>query len=419
MITLAGLLRRNRNYRRLWMGQVVSEIGDAFNNVAVFALVMEKTGSGLLVSGAMLSRAIPAVAAGPIAGVVLDRFDRRRIMLASDLVRAVVALGFILTVHRDRPWLLYALSALLMFASPFFTAGRAALLPAIAGDEEIHSANSLTQSTSWATLTAGTLLGGWGADRLGYSAAFVINSVSFLFSARAVWRLAAPGGFRAERGGGDGGLEPWREFREGLAYVAGVPLVLGIAMISFGWALGGGAAQILFALFGTQVFRRGAAGIGDIWGFAGIGLLAGGAIGHLIGRRTDFAGYKRTVTVSYLAHGVAYMLFSQARSFGGALAWILLSRIGMATTTVLNNTQLLRHTADRFRGRVFATMEWIRSSVMIVSMAAAGVASQYVSPKAIGLVAGSLGVATALAWAWADGAGKLVEPDSGNRGSRR
>jgi MFS family permease len=418
MTSLAGLLLRNRNYRHLWMGQVVSEIGDAFNNVAVFALVMEKSGSGLLVSGAMLSRAIPAVAAGPIAGVVLDRFDRRRILLASDLIRAVVAAGFVLTVHQERPWLLYALSALLMFASPFFTAGRAALLPTIANAEEIHSANSLTQSTSWTTLTVGTLLGGWGADRLGYDAAFVINSASFLFSAWAVWRLASPRGFRADRGTAaprvDHRMAPWREFREGLAYVARVPLVLGIAMISFGWALGGGAAQILFALFGTQVFGRGASGIGDIWGFAGVGLIAGGVIGHMAGRRTGFAGYKRTVTVSYLAHGAAYMLFSQAPSFAAALGWMMLSRVGMAVTSVLNNTQLLRHTEDRFRGRVFATMEWIRSSVMIVSMAAAGIASQYVGPRTIGLVAGAFGVLTALVWAWADSAGRLPEPGSGN-----
>lgn len=412
MTSLAGLLRHNRNYRNLWMGQVVSEIGDAFNNVAVFALVMEKTGSGLLVSGAMLSRAIPAVAAGPIAGVVLDRLDRRRIMLASDLIRAVVALGFVLTVHQDRPWLLYLLSALLMFASPFFTAGRAALLPTIANAAEIHAANSLTQSTSWATLTVGTLLGGWGAAQLGYDTAFVLNSVSFVFSAWAVWSLAAPGGFRAIRGDASHAVQPWREFREGLAYVAGVPLMAGIAMISFGWALGGGAAQVLFALFGTQVFGRGAAGIGDIWGFAGVGLIAGGVIGHLVGRRAGFAGYKRTVTLSYLAHGVAYMLFSRAPSFGAALAWMMLSRVGMAVTSVLNNTQLLRHTADPFRGRVFATMEWIRSSVMIVSMAAAGIASQYVGPRTIGLVAGAFGVLTALVWAWADAAGRLPEPGS-------
>src|SRR5215472_3283977 len=107
MPTLRDLLRQNPNYRYTWMAQVVSEIGDYFNNIAVFALVMEKSGSGLVVSGIMLSRAIPAVVAGPIAGVVLDRFDRRSIMIASDLIRAVVALAFIATIHHPRPWLLY------------------------------------------------------------------------------------------------------------------------------------------------------------------------------------------------------------------------------------------------------------------------------------------------------------------------
>ena len=99
MADFIDLLRRNRNYRCTWMGQVVSEVGDYFNNIAVFSLVMQTTGSGLVVSGVMLSRAIPAVMAGPIAGVVLDRFDRKQIMIASDLIRAVVALGFVSTIH--------------------------------------------------------------------------------------------------------------------------------------------------------------------------------------------------------------------------------------------------------------------------------------------------------------------------------
>src|SRR5437879_4162431 len=96
MTTLRALLRQNPNYRYTWVAQVVSEIGDYFNNIAVFALVMEKSGSGLVVTGVMLARAIPAVLAGPVAGVLLDRWDRwdrRRIMIAGDIVRAVSALG--------------------------------------------------------------------------------------------------------------------------------------------------------------------------------------------------------------------------------------------------------------------------------------------------------------------------------------
>jgi MFS family permease len=258
------LLRRNRNYRYTWLGQVVSETGDYFNNIAVFSLVMAATGSGLVVSGVMLSRAIPAVLAGPVAGVTLDRFDRRRIMLASDLVRAVVALAFIITVRHPAAWLLYALSALLMFASPFFTSGRAAILPAIASPAELHTANSLTQTTQWATLTAGTLLAGFAVARLGFAWAFVINALSFVFSAFAVWRLRAPEGFVAARRT-HAILPPWREYIDGLAYIRATPLVFWIGMISVGWATGGGAAQILFALFGEQVFARGAAGIGTIW----------------------------------------------------------------------------------------------------------------------------------------------------------
>ena len=160
---------------------MVSEIGDHFNNIAVFSLALAVTKSGLVVAGIMLARAIPAILAGPLAGVLLDRMDRKRIMIASDLVRAVVALGFIFTVHNPQPWLLYVFSGLLMFASPFFTSGRAAILPAIASDDELHTANSVTQTTQWTTLVIGTLVrrNRGGAVRLsvGLRAEFVLVRV--------------------------------------------------------------------------------------------------------------------------------------------------------------------------------------------------------------------------------------------------
>ncbi len=414
------LLRSNSNYRNTWLGQIVSETGDAFNNIAVFSLAVEATGSGLVVSGIMLARAIPAVLAGPVAGVVLDRFDRRRVMIASDLVRAVFALGFILTVHHPLPWLLYTLSGLLMFASPFFTSGRAAILPSIANAEELHTANSVTQTTQWATQTVGTLLAGVIAAKFGYQWAFLLNSASFLFSAAAIALLRGePGTFRASRirEGGVRVLQGWSEYRQGLAYMRSVPLIFAIAMISVGWATGGGAAQILFTLFGSQVFHRGAHGISMMWGFAGIGLLIGGALGHYVGRSAGFRGYKRAVMISYVVHGATYVIFAEMTNYALALLFVCLSRVGMAVSSVLNYSQLLKHTHDEFRGRVFATLESVRWGVMILSMAAAGICSQYMDPRTIGVAAGILSSLTAVYWAWADWTGRLPEPEKAGGGT--
>ncbi len=407
------LVRENHNYRCAWLGQVVSEAGDAFNNVAVLSLAVEATGSGAVVSGILISRAIPAVLAGPLAGVVLDRFDRRRIMIASDLIRTVLALAFIITISHPRASLLYLFSALLMFASPFFTSGRSAILPAIASPAELHTANSVTQTTQWATLTVGAMAGGFVTAHLGYTWAFAFNAFSFLFSAGSIALLrAAPDAFRAVRDktAASGVVRPWREYREGLSYLSSIPLLFAIAMLSVGWAMGGGAAQMLFPLFGEQVFHRGPSGIGLVWGFAGVGLLIGGAIGHLAGRSLSYRGYKRLITAAYVSHGAAYVIFSLMQQFWLALLFICISRIGMAISSVLNFTQLLRHTRDEFRGRVFATLESIRWAVMMISMAAAGIASRHYGARTIGVAAGILGSFTALYWAWQDLRGRLPEP---------
>lgn len=408
------LLRHNRNYRYTWMGQVVSEIGDNFNNVAVFALAMSLTHSGLVVMGVMLSRAIPAITVGPLAGVLLDRFDRKRIMIASDLMRAVVALGFILAVREHQVWLLYTFSALLMVASPFFTAGRSAILPTIANKEEIHTANSLTQTTQWTNLTIGTFLGAT-IIAIGYEWAFAFNALSFVFSAWAIWHLRAPTGkqFRAENRDltETEVIRPWHEYREGLRYMRSVPLLLAIALLSVGWATGGGAAQILFILFGEVVFNRGAAGIGTIWGCAGLGLLLGGAFANWLGRRLSFEDYKRVVFVDYVVHGGAYILFSRMQRFELALLFILVSRAAMAVNSILNYSYMLKTVSDQYRGRVFSTIETLTWTMMMLSMMGAGIASTRYSPRTIGTVAGLLSSSTAIFWGWANWAGRLPLPE--------
>jgi MFS family permease len=413
MVSFQTLLRTNPNYRYTWIGQVVSEIGDHFNNIAVFSLALANTRSGLVVSGVMISRAVPAVLAGPIAGVLLDRMDRKQIMIASDLLRAVIALGFILTVNRHDTWLLYVLSGLLMFASPFFTSGRSSILPTIANKEELHAANSLTQTTQWTTLTIGTFLAGATVGNWGYERAFIGNALSFLISALCISRLHVPGGsFRARREAITEAevVRPWHEYTEGLRYMRSTPLIFGIGLIGVGWATGGGAAQILFSIFGEIVFNRGPEGIGVIWGSAGIGLLLGGGFAYWLGQRIGFTGYKRMISICYVLHGASYVVFSQMRNFYWALVFIALSRAAVAVSSVLNVNQILTHVSDEFRGRVFSTIESMIWSTMMISMMLAGIASQHYDPRTIGAVAGVLSSTTAIFWGWANWTGRLPEP---------
>ncbi|MCU1257433.1 MAG: major facilitator superfamily 1 [Bryobacterales bacterium] len=392
------------------MGQVVSEIGDHFNSIAVLSLTLHLTGSGLAVGGVMIARVLPSILAGPFAGVLLDRMDRRAIMILSDLARSVIAAAFVLILTHQQHWLLYFLSGLLTFASPFFTSGRSAILPKIASAEELHTANALTQTTAWLTLSIGTMLGGISTMQFGYTSAFYLNALSFLFSAWAIWRVK--GHFRPLAAGthSPGVRAFWNDFTASLKYMHSEPLILAIGLAGVGWASGGGAAQVLFTLFGELVYRRGPAGIGMIWGSAGLGLVAGGVIGHSLGKRLRFEEYKRTVSICFLVHGISYILFAVVPSFAAAIFFIALSRLAMGINNVLNRTMLLTHVPDHFRGRVLTTTDTMTNVVMIFSLSAAGVATEHYSIRTVGAIAGALSASTTIFWAWADLAGKLPEP---------
>lgn len=413
-MTVWNILRHNRNYRYMWLGQIVSDIGDHFNTIAVLSLALHVTGTGAAVGGVMIARALPAILAAPAAGIVLDRLDRRKVMIASDLARAAIALLFVLAPTYQAQWLLFLLSGMLMFASPFFTSGRSAILPKLTNPEELLAANSLTQTTAWVTLTLGTMLGGLSTGHFGYDTAFILNSLSFLFSAFAIWKLRAPAGFfepeRREVQAHDAErLRFWTDFRQSLGYIRRTPLILAILLAGAGWATGGGAAQILFTLFGQMVYQRGPAGTGLIWGFAGVGLVIGGVIGHQFTKKLAYSQYIHGVWINFLIHGLAYVCFSMSELREG-IVFILISRIAMGTNNVQNRAMLLTHVPDALRGRVFSTAEAINNATMMVSMSLASIATLHYSPRSIGFVAGILSTSTALPWAWAAFSGRLPEP---------
>src|SRR5436189_1214578 len=179
----ATLLRGNRAFRFLWLGQVVSQMGDWFDTIAVYTIALGLTGSSRSVALIMVARFLPTVVLGPGAGVVADRFSRRSIMIAADIMRAVVVLGFLLVRRPDQMWLVYLLTVLQLSFSTFFEPAKTAVIPSIVSDRELVPANAIAAVTWSVMLTLGAAVGGFVAGLFGTNVAFVLDSLTFVASA--------------------------------------------------------------------------------------------------------------------------------------------------------------------------------------------------------------------------------------------
>src|SRR5438270_5718125 len=131
-----SILRTNRNFRLLFIGQTISQLGDWFNAVAVFALLLDLTGSATAVAWMMIVQFLPVAVVGPMAGVVVDRVDRRRLMIAADIVRGCLILGLLLVRRPDQIWIAYVVMALTVSASAFFEPARTAIIPSFTAPDE-------------------------------------------------------------------------------------------------------------------------------------------------------------------------------------------------------------------------------------------------------------------------------------------
>src|SRR5205814_683493 len=145
------LLRRNRSFRQLWLGQVVSQMGDWFDTIALYTIILRLTGSGRDVGLLLVARFVPSFFFGPISGVLADRFSRQRIMIVSDLLRAVVVLGFLFVRRADQLWIIYVLTVFQLGLSTFFEPAKTAAIPSIVEDRELVAANAIS-SVTWSVM---------------------------------------------------------------------------------------------------------------------------------------------------------------------------------------------------------------------------------------------------------------------------
>src|SRR5918911_2567388 len=189
-LTYTQLLRGNRSFRRLWAGQVVSELGNWFNFIAGLGLVRAVSAAAPEATAVMMvARLAPFALFAPLAGAFVDRWSRRKVMIATDAARAVVALGFLLVRKPEDVWIAYACTVASTLLAAFFEAAKNAALPNIAGDRGLLAGNALMFSSRFLLMSVGAALGGAASARFGYEVAFVINAVSFLASAYSIWLI--------------------------------------------------------------------------------------------------------------------------------------------------------------------------------------------------------------------------------------
>ena len=173
------LLRHNPEFRNLWYGQVVSELGDWLNSIAIYALILKLSDSGMAMAGAMMAKLLPIVLISPIAGVIVDRVSRKKVMIISDLLRCVVVLGFLLVEDQDALWLVYTLVIIEISLSGFFEPARSAIIPSLVPKKDLVTANALSGSTWSVMLAFGAALGGVVVHLFGIKTAFAIVKLTF------------------------------------------------------------------------------------------------------------------------------------------------------------------------------------------------------------------------------------------------
>jgi predicted MFS family arabinose efflux permease len=406
------LLRDNRNYRLLWLAQIVSELGDWFYSLSVYGLLLDLTGNRAQAVGlAVVLQVLPHTLVAPATGVINDRISRRRIMILADVARFVIVLCMLVVRTPEMVWLVYPLLCFETIGAAFFEPAHSSVIPNIVPPEDVLPANALASMTWSFCLAAGASLGGLAAVLLGRDAVFAINAFSFLGSAWLIARMrfdephtVAHGPLRARD------LVDFSPVVEGVRYIRADRRLFATVFVKGGIGLLG-ANNVLLPILGQREFPLQFAGLDSAAGATlGMSLLmgargAGALIGPLIGNRLAGDRHSRLragILFGFAAGAAGYLLLGFSHSLAIAVASVMLAHGGSSTNWVFSTTLLQVYTADRFRGRVFAADFGLCTLALSASSYLAGFAIDWgVSARTVAMAIGVVMLTPALAWTWA------------------
>ncbi|HEX8369928.1 MAG TPA: MFS transporter [Pyrinomonadaceae bacterium] len=403
-LTYGQLLKGNRDFRNLFWGQIISELGNWFNFIAGLGLIRLVSGSSPAAAGIfVVCRTLPFSLLMPLAGTFVDRFSRRQVMIWADLARVLVALMFLLVTKPENLWIAYLATIMLSAGGAFFEAAKNAATPNISGKEGLFAGTALMFTSRFLLMAIGSALAGLAAAYFGYQAAFIINAVSFLVSAFSIW-LIPEEAVRENEIAKKERDSFFNELKEGMFYFWREPFVMTIVLMNIIWATGGGAINIVFERLGGVAFPQREAWNPDLavallWVASGLGL----GFGMLVAHRVNSIVERKNITVGFIGwslvvHGILFSAAGFMPTLWLVLFFTFISRLIVGVEYAVQETMLQRALPDYIRGRILTIDRGAEITMFSVSGYFAGVSQYYISPETLAIISGVLSASAGVLW---------------------
>ncbi|MDQ3328931.1 MAG: MFS transporter [Chloroflexota bacterium] len=377
---------RERNFALLWFAGLISIAGDWMLLIAMPLHVYQQTGSTLATGGMFMAAILPSVLLGSLAGVFVDRWDRKRVMVWANLSRALILLPLLLVNVGDWLWIIYIIAAVESTIGLFFGPAENALLPTLVGEDRLVTANSLNALNNNLARLIGPPIGGAGMAFAGLGAVAVVDAATYLVGGvliALITRTSPPVPAAADAEIASAWTRVWGEWREGLRLVGREKTITVLLAMSAAFALGEGILGALYVPFVTEVLRGSELYLGWLMSSQAVGGLLGAVLMARFGARVT----PRTLLgMCAVIFGLTDLAIWNARSLEALglprlpLALVLILLVGIPATGLSAgfSTLLQSGTRDEYRGRVFGTLATTQSIMLIVGIALAGVLGETV-----------------------------------------
>lgn len=358
---------RNRNFSLLWTGQLVETIGNSLTSIAASIYVFRETGSALSVGLMLMATAAPSLLVGLFAGVFVDRYDRRKIMIAADLLRAVLVALIPLLVPLNVIWL-YVIVMLISAISQFFDPAHESVLPEVASDEELAAANSLIAISSFGSTAVGFAAAGLIASAASLDWAFYINALTFLFSAACVYLIR----IRPIEAEEDTSVAlVVQNLRAGLRQLLDTPVLRSLFSVQVVVLISFGLSNTLLLPFAMTALGATEFEYGLQEGLTSVGFVVGSL---LMAKLFDRLHAGAWLAISFIGMGLIGVVYSALESVPLAIALITFSGLFNAPSSIARRVVVQRNTPPDMRGRVSSAFFVARDVLFLIGMGAAGLA---------------------------------------------